>query len=146
MKPARSDFLLLKVFDQKLWLYQYREWNPAPFEINGAGPVEVKQFGDEDIVLQAQPGAHGLLRLNVTHYPKWHATRDGLPVPITLVSLPGLEHSAFMQVELSPGLYHFHFRRDMTDYAGTILCLLGTAGCVALARWDKILERKILPL
>lgn len=134
---GRPDFTLLKIFDQHLWLYQFRDWSPQPFQIEGGGTVALLYFQDEDIVLRADDGAHGLLRLNVTYFPKWQATRDNVPVAITPVALPGIPNSGFMQTELAPGTYHFHFRRRWTDYIGTLLCLVGIAGSLILANWDR---------
>jgi len=134
----RADFRLVQIFDGKLWLYEFRDWNPVPFEIKGEGAVELTQFRDEDIELRAGPGAHGLLRLNVTYFPKWRATRDGVPIPIASVPLDGVENSAFMQVELLPGTYHFHYQKGASDYLGTVLCLLGVTGCVLLANWERL--------
>ena len=134
----RADFHLVKIFEGKLWLYEFRDWNPVPFEIEGEGPVELTQFSDEDIELRAGAGAHGHLRLNVTYFPKWRATRDAVPVPISSVPAHDVEHSAFMQVELLPGTYHFHYRKNASDYLGTVLCLLGAAGCVLLANWGRV--------
>lgn len=134
---GRPDFTLLKIFDQQLWLYQFRDWNPQPFQVEGEGTVQLLDFQDEDIVLRAENGAHGLLRLNVSYFPKWQATRDHVPVAITPISLPGIPNSGFMQTELAPGTYHFHFRRRWTDYVGTLLCLVGMAGSLILANWDR---------
>jgi hypothetical protein len=134
----RPDFTPLRTFKQRLWLYEFRYWNPVPFEINGEGPVELQDFRDEDIVLRAETGAHGLLRLNVTYYPKWQATRDGVPVRIAPVPVAWVEHSALMQVELKPGTYRFHYRKGASDYVGTIVCLIGIAGCLALANWNRL--------
>ena len=136
--PARPDFRLLKMFDGKLWLYEFRDWNSVPFEITGGGPVELTRFDDEDVELNAEPGAHGLLRLNVTYFPKWRATRDANPIPIKAVPAAGVEHSAFMEVELAPGIYHFHYQKTWSDYLGNVFCLLGVAGCGLLANWKRL--------
>ena len=135
--PARPDFRLLKTFDGKLWLYEFKDWNPVPFEINGGGSAELTQFRDEEIELRADPGAHGLLRLNVTYFPKWRATRDGIPIPINSVAVNGVENSAFMQVQLAPGIYHFHYQKDASDYLGTVLCLLGIVALIVMANWKR---------
>ena len=29
----RPDFILEKVFDDRLWLYRFRDWSPAPFTL-----------------------------------------------------------------------------------------------------------------
>ena len=131
----RADFLLQRNFGQGMLLYTFKNWNPQPFEIlQGGGGVQLEQFEDETIVLRADSTAHGLLRLNVTYFPKWHASRDGQSVPIKPISVPGVSDSLFMQVPLAPGLYRFEYRRGFSDYAGSILCLVGIAGCVALAK------------
>lgn len=109
----------------------------VPFEIEGKGPVELTHFGDEEIELRAGPGAHGRLRLNVSYFPKWRTTLDTVPIPITAAPAPEVEHSAFMQIELLPGTYHFHYRNNASDYLGTFLCLLGAAGC-GPANWEQI--------
>jgi hypothetical protein len=138
----RPDFLLDRTFDHQLTLYAFRDWNPQPFEISqGEGDVNLVEFRDEEILLRAGPGAHGLLRLNVSYFPKWHATRDGIPVPITTASLQGVENSAFMQVPLLPGTYRFRYQKDASDYAGTFLCVLGIAGCSLLACWKPRAQR-----
>ena len=69
-------------------------------EAGGAGEIELAEFRDEEITLRAASGAHGGLRLNVSYFPKWHATRDGVPVPITPATDPEVERSAFMEVPL----------------------------------------------
>lgn len=130
----RADLELITFFPPNLNVYAFTEWNPDPFVItNGAGEVELAEFRDEEITLRAAPGAHGVLRLNVSYFPKWHATRDGVPVPITPAADPDVERSAFMQVPLLPGTYRFRYQRDLTDYAGTLLCAIGVAGCLLLA-------------
>jgi hypothetical protein len=138
----RADLRLIKIFDQRLNLYEFRDWNPDPFEVQGDGMVKLREFRDEDIVLQAEPGARGLLRLNVAYFPKWQATRDGMPVAITPVSPPAIERSLFMQVELLPGTYHFRYRKTATDYVGAFLTLMGATGCLLLAGSGKFLARR----
>lgn len=134
---GRPDFSLVKVFDEKLWLYEFRDWSPLPFLVRGGGTVELVQFTDEDIVLRANSAANGFLRLNVSYFPKWHATRDNAAVPITVVALAGISNSGFMEVPLAPGTYRFHFGRSFSDYLGTVLCFFGIAICLLLARGDS---------
>jgi hypothetical protein len=134
----RPDFLPAQTFGGQLRLYIFRDWNPNPFEIRqGAGEIRLMEFGDEEIVLRAEPGAHGLLRLNVSYFPKWHATRDGAAVPITATPAPGVDNSAFMQVPLLPGTYRFRYQKDASDYVGSLLCALGAAGVVMLTFWQR---------
>jgi hypothetical protein len=135
---SRPDFTLEKVFNQQLWLYRFVDWNPQPFEIHGSGQVQLIRFDAEEIRLRADAAAFGQLRLNVSYFPKWQATRDNVPIPIRPVSLPGIANSGFMETELRPGEYRFFFRRSWTDYAGTGLCLLGVGACLFLRNWEHV--------
>jgi len=137
----RPDFVLDRTFVQKLFVYRVNGWNPQPFEIlQGGGDVRLERFEDELISIRAGPGAHGVLRLNVSFFPKWNATRDGTGVPITPAPAPGVENSLFMQVPLQPGEYRFEYRRGFTDYFGSALCLIGIAGCVGLANPHRVAQ------
>jgi len=138
----REDLQLVTIFPPQLNVYEFKEWNPDPFVISeGAGEVELIKFEDEEIVLRAGAGAHGRLRLNVSYFPKWHAARDDVALPITSVTDPDVERSAFMEVPLLLGIYHFRFERDLTDYAGTFLCAVGVAGVLGLANSDRLALR-----
>jgi hypothetical protein len=134
---GRPDFTLVNIFDQELWLYQFRDWNPLPFVIRGSGTLQLLKFTDEEIVLRADSAANGFFRLNVSYFPKWHATRDNIAVPISVVSLAGIPDSGFIEVPLAPGTYRFHFERTLSDYAGTVLCIFGIALCSFLANWKR---------
>lgn len=131
----RADFVLEQVFDNRLRVYRFTGWNPHPFTVFGSGEVTLESFGDEEIVLSASPGSTGRLRLNVTQFPKWRATRDGLPLPISRVAVPGVAKSAFMEVALSEGRYRFHYARGYDDYLGTVLCACGVVAVAALRRF-----------
>ncbi len=133
----RPDLVLDRIFGRDLRLYLFRDWKPQPFAVQGTGEVRVERFSDESIVLRAMPGCNGLLRVNATYFPKWHASRDGKAIPITSTPAVDVEKSAFMQVQLLPGLYRFRYERDFTDYFGTILCFIGLVACLCLARWKS---------
>ena len=137
---SRPDFTLENIFDQQLWLYRFVDWNPQPFAIDGSGQVQLIRFDAGEIRLRADAAALGRLRLNVSYFPKWRATRDNISIPIRTVSLPGIANSAFMETELKPGEYRFFFCRSWTDYAGTGLCLAGLAACLFLKNWQGILN------
>jgi hypothetical protein len=129
----RPDFVFARNFGQGMTLYTFKDWRPQPFEIlPGGGTVTLEQFEDETMVLRAGNDAQGTLRLNVTYFPKWHATRDGYPVAITPRPALDVEDSLFMNVPLAPGTYRFEYRRDWTDYIGSVLFLFGLAGCVMM--------------
>lgn len=138
----REDLRLITLFPPELNVYEFIDWDPEPFVVSeGKGDVELIEFRDEEIILSAQSGSHGRLRLNVSYFPKWRATRDGVPVPITAVEHPEIERSGFMEVPLEPGTYRFRYHKDATDYIGTVLCIVGLLGCAGLANPWGVLDR-----
>ncbi|MBN1655216.1 MAG: hypothetical protein JXA30_15715 [Deltaproteobacteria bacterium] len=119
-------FELIKSYGE-LNLYRFIYWRPEPYEIlEGSGKVRVERFADEEIVFRAAPGSSGVLRLNVSNFPRWHAYRDGRSIPITTTVLEQ-ERAAtgFMTVKLAPGRYRFVFQPDTVEQAGFPLSLLG---------------------
>jgi hypothetical protein len=134
----RPDFTLEKIFDQQLWLYRFRDWSPMPFTVEGTGDVTLIRFDPEEIRLRADSSASGRLRLNVSYFPKWRATLDNRPIAIRPAGLPGIANSGFIETVLRPGEYRFHFERCLTDYAGTVLCLIGIAGWLLLKNWELV--------
>jgi hypothetical protein len=98
----------------------------------------VERFSEEEIVLKAAPGSSGRLRLNVSHFSRWSAYRDGVRVPIGIVHLEAEpETTGFMTVPLRPGRYRFAFERSALDEIGLPLSLLGLLLACALALSDR---------
>jgi hypothetical protein len=139
----RPDLRLLRSFGDRLHVHGFGAWNPQPFEVLGGGEVVLRKFTGKEIELHAKPGAHGQLRLNVSYYPKWRATRDRIPVPITPVPLPNIERSMFMQVRLEPGTYRFRYHKHPVDYLGALLCIGGLTGCGFLAFGDRLPQNRV---
>ncbi|MFU8802390.1 MAG: hypothetical protein ACNA8W_01145, partial [Bradymonadaceae bacterium] len=117
----------------RLWLYELRSWQPDPFEIiDGEGDVHLESFRDEEIILRAEPGSKGRLRLNVSYFPRWKATLDGERIDIGIEG--DGEETGFMTVDLEPGTYRFYFSRGAPEYLSLILFLLGLLGIILLFR------------
>ena len=141
----REDLELVTLFPPGLNVYEFTDWNPEPFVVSdGAGDVELIEFNDEEITLRADAGAEGTLRLNVSYFPRWHATRDGVPVPIRPVEHAEIERSGFMEVPLEPGTYRFRYQRGPADYIGSALCILGLTGCAFLAFGNRFTQNRVL--
>jgi hypothetical protein len=134
----QDDFDLVAEFGQYR-VYRYRLWQPRPFEIvQGAGKVRVLRFEDETIELQADAGATGKLRLNVSYFSRWHAYRDGQPLAITLTYLrEAKDVTGFMTVPLAPGRYRFVFERTLGDRLAIPLGLLALVFCLGLCFVDE---------
>ena len=108
-------------------VHELKRFDPDPLTVSdGKGPVELVSWADEEIVVRAGAGAHGYLRLPVSHFPRWHATRDGHDVEIEPWEHPAdKERSGFMTVALQPGEYRFEFRRSGSDRAAPWIGLIG---------------------
>jgi len=141
-KRDRSDLELVKRFGN-LRLYEFLGWSPDPFVVTGTGQVTLERFEDDEIVLRAAPGASGRLRLNVSAYPNWRATRDDQPIDIDVVQVRGVENSGFMEVDLAPGTYRFVFGWRWVDWVAWLACLLGLLGGAVLVAADVGPGRRI---
>lgn len=110
-------------------VYRFKRWQPNPFVISqGEGEVRVERFSDHEIVLEAAPGSHGKLRLNVSYFPRWHAYRDGKPIQLWKTALREAPLSTgFMTVWLEPGTYRFAFELSALDSISALLSVLGCA-------------------
>lgn len=132
VKLEPPNFRLHKTFGD-LRVYEFTRWKPQPFKVvEGDGVVVAKHFADEEIVLQAQDGAHGQLRLNVAHFPRWQATRNGQPVPIRLTSY------GLMLVDLQPGEYRFVFQRGWVEPLSGVLFGLSMLAVFGLCLKDRL--------
>jgi hypothetical protein len=131
-----SRFELVETFGS-LRLYEFKRWQEQPFAvIEGSGDVTLESFEDEEIVVRAADGAHGRLRLNVSDFPRWTATRDGEPIEIEPVQVADDEQTGFMSVELAPGTYRFEFKRSFVDWLSLVLFMLGLGASLLLLLVD----------
>jgi len=142
-KMGRHDLQLVDRFDD-MRLYEFVDWSPDPFAIvEGSGAVSLLTFEDEEIVVQAAPGSSGRLRLNVSHYPNWRATRDGEPVEIEATPLSGVPHTGFMTVDLAPGTYRFVFGWRWVEWVAWLASVFGLLGSGLLVLADHGWGRRI---
>jgi hypothetical protein len=143
--PPSGDFEKVEQFG-RLTLYEFEDWQKQPFEIiEGSGDVTVETFEDETIVLEADEGASGRLRLNVSNFSRWHAYRNGESIAVDETRLVNEEHTGFMTVELEPGTYRFEFRRGWTEWLAYLLFVVGLLAAVGLvlADTDRHVGRRV---
>lgn len=134
------DFVLLKKF-KSIGLYEFKHWEPDIFKVtSGSGDVKLTHFDDERVDLIAAPGAHGRLRLNITNFPRWKATRDGVEIPIGTEELRGNSATAFISVPLEPGEYSFRYQLGAVEQLPRLLLPLALLFALALTLAD--LRRK----
>lgn len=121
-----------------IYVNEFIRWNPQRFAVvEGSGSVQVAEFNDEKVVLIAAPGASGKLRLGVTYFDRWEASRDGVTVPVYRSRVGTKNESAFITVDLQPGRYEFRFVRRWPEKAGLICFLAGVAGVLAVLIFGK---------
>ena len=123
-----EDFEQIKTFGIYR-VFRFRHYRPDPFEVfEGTGDVQLITMDDEEIVLDAAPGAQGSLRLSVSWFPRWRAFRDGQPVPMRLTYVrEEPDATGFMTVPLAPGRYRFVFQRSLLDQLAVPFGLAGVA-------------------
>jgi len=139
--PSGRNFSLVERFGS-LAVYEYDDWRREPFEVvEGEGPVELKEFGSEEIVLEAGEGAEGQLRLNVSNFSRWHAYREGREIPIAETRIAGNPATGMMTVELAPGTYRFVFESGWAEWGGWLLFVLGAILAVGFAVIDLEFDR-----
>ena len=128
----RPDWRHLRQFGT-LALYEVTDWNPNPYVVTeGQGEVELVRFEDEAITFRVADGAQGKLRLNVSYFPRWSASRNGQPIAID-VSSAG-QGTGFMTVDLAPGTYEFRFSRGAAEWLGLLMAVAGVAGLALFSR------------
>jgi hypothetical protein len=121
-------------------VYQFNHWQKDPFVVQGKGLVRLVRFQDELIELDAEPGAEGQLRLNISYFPRWRAWHNGRPVDIWAQPLEGEPNTGFMTVYLKPGHYRFAFRQNALDHLASILSAVGLLAAAFLALCDSRLS------
>ena len=155
----RYSYLRFRRRFKNLYLYEFKHWSPEPYTVVGSGAIKLEKWSDEDIVLRVASGARGQLRLHVSAFPRWSATRNGKPIPIRLFSFPNLRKTAFMTVALKPGTYRFQFRRSVVEYLSFFAMILGlllfffTLWLDSSYRWAesirtaiRLLQKKMQPI
>lgn len=132
LEPSPDVFTPIASFGE-LRITQYNRWNPSRFKvIQGHGNISEVSFKDEEIILTAQPGASGVLRLNVSFFDRWQATRNGIPVELKFSQIEGDIRTAFITTRLEPGRYVFSFVRQWPEILGPIITILGVIACLGL--------------
>jgi hypothetical protein len=132
IRVQRTDWRHLRQFGT-LALYEFTDWNPHPYVITeGRGEVELVRFEDEAITFKVAPGSQGTLRVNVSYFPRWSASRDGQPIAIKVASAG--QGTGFMTVDLAPGLYEFRFSRGAAEWLGLLMAVCGVGGLALFVR------------
>ncbi len=126
----------------KLYLYEFRDWNPMPFTISrGTGPVRLVTMEREKVVLEAGERASGHLHLHVAHFPRWSVTRNGQSIPLHSFTYPNLDSFSIMRVALKPGRYEFRFKRGLAEWFGALASSFGGLIILLLFVSDPLFRR-----
>lgn len=148
----RRDLELVHKTDG-LWIYEVKDFDPAPFEVDGDAEVRLVEFGDERIRLKVEKATRGdRLTLFVTQMDWWQASLDGKPVEIDTVE--GNRHVQWlMNVPIDrPGMLEFRYDPPAKASVGIVLAFVALlvvglllSGSAIGARFPR-LERVMEPL
>lgn len=115
-------------------LCELTDWQSVPFTVvEGTGSGKVRYFSDEEIELEIEAQTSGVLRLNVSFFPRWQATLNGEPIQIREKSLNDDPSTGFMEVDLQSGIYRFYFRPGLLERISPFVTLGGLALAALLA-------------
>lgn len=121
-----------------IWVYRFRDYDPARYTLEGPGRVEVLAFEPDDETIRLRvSGTDGTSRLtlHVAPYANWRATVDGKPLEITTARLSGHEH--FMSVPGRDGVIEFDYVSPASNLLGR-LCTGLALGLVVLLLWCRV--------
>jgi Bacterial membrane protein YfhO len=98
----------------------------------GRSSVEVRNYSDDQVILDAKMDRDGVVVLTDTFYPGWKATVDGKPAPIHAADY------AFRGVFVPQGDHTVVFSYDPVSFkAGVALALLAVIGLAEGLFWDR---------
>jgi hypothetical protein len=128
-----------------LRVYEFTGFDGKRFDVTGTGDVEVVRFEDEHIELLAPPGSSGSLRLRVSGFTRWRATRNGVTIPIAENRVGDDPATGFITVPLEPGHYRFDFRASALDWMGRVLGVVGvlSLGLLFASAYGAALRRHL---
>jgi hypothetical protein len=107
-------------------LYRFTRFKSNPLVVKGTGEAVLAKFDDEEIIVEASDDASGFVRLPVSWFPRWTATRDGEPVQLEAWSHPAdKKRTGFISAPLAPGRTVFRFERSNLDTFAPLLLPLG---------------------
>ena len=107
-------------------LYRLKSFKANPLVLKGSGEVSLVSLSDEEIVLEASEDASGYVRLPVSWFPRWTATRNGKEVLLERWVHPAeKKRSAFISVPIAPGETVLRFERSQLDVLAPLLLPIG---------------------
>lgn len=107
-------------------VHESRRWTDAPFQLErGASDVRVTHHDPNRVVLQLGSAAGGRLRFNKAWFSRWRAYKDGVPVPLKPVAVPGSQIRAVGLSDVSAGTYELRFEIGRWEYLGCALTGVG---------------------
>jgi hypothetical protein len=121
----RDDLKLLHRTDH-VWIYEFEDFDPDPFMVEGDARVELLEFGDERIRLGIEGASEGdELVLFVTETDRWRASLNDEPLKISTVK--GNKHVRWlMSVPIEEdGELVFRYVRGPAHRLGAVLTVLG---------------------
>lgn len=144
--PRPGQELTLERRFGALGVYRVERFAPEPFELRGPGRVQVLEIAPERLRARLSgTNRGGRLRIHVAAYPRWRATLDGVPVPLTTVTVHGAEDPVLMELPAADGELVVEYVAEAVDHVGATLSLAALPAFLALAsltrrRGGRVLE------
>lgn len=149
-KPLDSQFYTEERKFGSLTLYRFKDFDPHPFTVLGAGQAELVEFSPERIRLRLRgTDANSRLKLHVSYTDHWEARQGGRTLRIVPATTYGIEDPFLMEVPAQDGEIAFEYVRRTSDWIGLILSLSAVptfvGACYVIRRRPKWLTLPALP-
>ena len=136
-------------------IYRFNDYDPNPFELVGPGHAELLEFEPEQVRIRVDGTApHSRLRVHVAAFDRWQASIGGVELPISTVTVHGVEDPVLMELPARAGELVLRYVYRASDWLGLGLSLLALPAFVLLRRlghepWEPLLaqlQRRRRPL
>jgi hypothetical protein len=132
---AEPDYTLERTFGE-LQVFRFNRYDPNPFDLTGPGQAQLLEFSPELVRVKLSNTAdQSRLRFHIAAFERWHASVGGKELPITTVTVQGVEDPVLMEVPARAGELVLRYRYFASDWLGLLLSLGALPVFFGLTRW-----------